>query len=208
MNMSIGKGCKGFSLIELIVVIAIVAILSAAAVPAIKTEIIKAKLINVINIANTLIDRSIVYSATHGRFGSAYDLGLGTASFNQPFYGPVDSSHETQIFGPYYASGYFNGTVLGENYSAQACGAGGIFYFHINPQSVGLPSNVATQFTAYCVYWHTATNEFKRSCGYSYGTGVSLTDDLLAGTGWVNINNTSGWDYSNFPSDNGESVCQ
>jgi len=180
---------RGFSLIELMVVISIVGLLSAIAVPAYYRYLVTARISAVTELVDHLVSQSILYSQTHGKFGSAMDLGYGTVTSNT-------------IDNPTALTPYSAGYMTIDDYSGSTqCGRLGSFYANLDVNALGMPLSMAdasTGISVECDWWNNG-GIIHKSCYYAYGTvsGGSGTDNLLPGSTWFNANTTNGWDNNN-----------
>ncbi len=189
-----------FSLIELLVVIAIVAVLAAIASPLYKSYTINAKVQGVVKIIDNLVEQSLTFQAQHGRFASAYDLGLSTINGDPYIRNPKNLSEYLQDF----SSGSFN-SFMGDSSSSNGlgfnCGATGFVQLVLDSEALGFdPSYVFTGTNGNlgidCEFWNYHGTIIK-DCSYWAGTdAASVTDNLFAGL--YNENATTNWDYQVF----------
>lgn len=98
---------NAFSLIELLVVIAIVAILTAVAVPQYKSYLVKTRITNMLNIADTLVKKQEQFYSKNGRFANSTEL-------NGIIAGPCGACADPSTLGP-NASSMITEIVIADN---------------------------------------------------------------------------------------------
>lgn len=177
---------SAFSLIELMVVIAIVGILAAVAVPAYKKYSLSSRFSSLIPIVDSIIDKTVTFSQTTGRFAKAYDLGLSTT---------VGSAHADT---PSAIHPYFTSMTVTDN---GTCGRSGYLNAYLNRDLMGFSSTIVgpgvNHIGIECEFWH-YQKVIYRACFYYYGTqSLSQTDPILPSSSWLNVNTGTNWDYAN-----------
>jgi prepilin-type N-terminal cleavage/methylation domain-containing protein len=145
-----------------------------------------------ITIANDLVSRSIVFSLTNTRFGSAYDLGYATSQVSGGFQGEVTTpSNIHPALTRVVIGDYSNNSPVN---SGTACGALGQVWMGAEPSLLGFSPNIASgnqNVGINCVFFH-HNGVVTTVCAYWYGTAtVSQTTGLIPG--WININTNSSW---------------
>lgn len=148
---------------------------------------------------NNIVDKSIVFSQTNGRFGNAYDLGLSATPGSYTVDNPPALS-------PYFSDPNFGSISVGDwgvqqFVSTTACGALGFAYANLDPSAIGFPPSMVNSpgnIEIDCYYLH-VNNVIEKKCFYVYGNGsVSQTGTLIPE--WVNENITDHYDHTNvFP---------
>lgn len=185
---------KAFSLIELLVVITIIAILAAVALPVYQQYSVRAKLSKLTPVVNNIIEKSVLFSQTHGRFGNPTDLGFANApgtgwDYVDPAYIPSLGAGLFPVTGSNLSFG-----DLGNQFSTAPsnCGAFGIAQDVIDPSIAGLPSSVADMTSSYWMCYYSNYNKtIYKLCTYALGAGGTyLTGDYIPG--WYNACVTSG----------------
>jgi prepilin-type N-terminal cleavage/methylation domain-containing protein len=193
-----------FSLVELMVVIAIVAILAAVAIPSYNNYIIGSRIASLVPVFNNLIDKSIEYASTHGRYGNPYDLGLATiyqqsGGGTDPNMISIVKQSVVASMSPYIKSTW--NMDFGEfhyGYNPAPCGVEGALVAFLDPVALGFSSSVVDSpqnIRVACHYWFYNGVNYKQ-CFYGYGNAsTSQTANIVPG--WINFNTTSGWDANN-----------
>lgn len=186
---------RAFSLIELMVVIAIVAVLAVIAVPAVQFNLIKSRAITVVPIIESIADKSIKFSQTHGRFANAYDLGLA-ATDTTDYYQYADNP---KALSPYLhsTSGLYFGDYSNFTSPPQSspCGAVLLIQGDFDLAALGFPQATVQNGAAYYgCYIFNKNGVLTKFCAYSLRTGAGSTYQVSPALipGWNNfaINNS------------------
>ncbi len=168
------------------VVIAIVALLAAVAVPAYGKYVTNTRFSSVVPVIDGLVDRSIEFAQTNGRFGDAYDLGLAASA---------GSAHADS---PSLLNQYLTAVSITDS-GGDDCGRRGYLNAYIDRDLVGFSSDIVgpqpNHLGLECTFWHYEGVVYKE-CYYYYGTqSTSQTDSIVPG--WFNVNTGTNWDFSN-----------
>jgi type IV pilus assembly protein PilE len=192
-----------FSLIELMVVIAIVAILAAVALPAYSRYLISAKTSKAEVVVQSIMNQSITFSSTNGRFAEPSDLGLGTGSFGA--HSANDTLSASLLGSLYYP---YNGTYGGLSFGDwTGCGQLGFVQLYLDSTELGI-SSFGQGFRLVCDYWHYQGVIYK-NCYYSYSQTNGVNSGDVQGLGGLTNENAQGelnWQESNYWANEGNMI--
>ena len=191
--------CKGFSLIELMVVIAIIGVLASLAISTYRNYTTIATASSIVPLVDSLIEQSIAFSQTHGRFGNAYDLGLAASPNNGPngyaanaweFVDPAVANKMNKLFDSPTIDGTYPwldltiGEPANPQLGQQACGRIGVVTAGLDPVLLGFPAPDANTngnlIRFACYFWHYQGTIYK-GCDYFNGMqgGGNTPDNKL-----------------------------
>lgn len=141
---------------------------------------------------NNLINESVTFAQTNGRFANPYDLGLAAGQYYTGDYAGYADQGPTNAMSPY--TNQNSRLYMGDTSNPTPCGQTGLLIQGFDPNALGFQANTVTQFYFHCYYWHTGSG-IQQACAYilQQPSGYSTANIV---PNWINACGDSNCDAS------------